>query len=275
MSISWNASLPISAADDVAGEGDHRHGVELRGRDRRDEVRGARAAGAHAHADLAAGPRVAVGGVAAALLVPHEHVPDLGVVAEDVVDRQDDAARVAEQGVGALEDQRLHQRVRPDPRALEPAPGPLVEHVAPRLLDRGRGGGAVARHVAAARRAGRARVSPWPAARPSSSSCPLRSLRPAALRPSGHTKTLATRRGSLRFSVAGASAASVPPCPSVLPPGAGNKEEPKKVLKAGKRASEEGREEVRPGAGGRAGARSRGGRRPSRRRRRGCGGGPG
>ncbi len=31
----------------------------------------------------------------------------------------------------------------------------------------------------------------------------------------------------------GASAASVPPCPSVLPPGAGNKEEPK-VLETGK-----------------------------------------
>jgi hypothetical protein len=34
--------------------------------------------------------------------------------------------------------------------------------------------------------------------------------------------------------VAGASAASVPPCPSVLPPGAGNKEEPEKALEAGK-----------------------------------------
>jgi len=33
--------------------------------------------------------------------------------------------------------------------------------------------------------------------------------------------------------VFGASAASVPPCPSVLPPGAGNKEEPK-ALEAGK-----------------------------------------
>jgi hypothetical protein len=34
--------------------------------------------------------------------------------------------------------------------------------------------------------------------------------------------------------VAGASAASVPPCSSVLPPGAGNQEEPKKPLEAGK-----------------------------------------
>jgi hypothetical protein len=34
--------------------------------------------------------------------------------------------------------------------------------------------------------------------------------------------------------VFGASAASVPPCPSVLPPGAGNQEKPK-ALKAGKK----------------------------------------
>ena len=47
-------------------------------------------------------------------------------------------------------------------------------------------------------------------------------------------KTLATRRGSLRFSVAGASAALAPPCSSVLPPGAGN-EEAKKALKPGKK----------------------------------------
>ena len=59
---------------------------------------------AHAHADLAAGPGVAVGGVGAALLVADEDVPDLGVVAEDVVDRQDDAARVAPEDVGALRD---------------------------------------------------------------------------------------------------------------------------------------------------------------------------
>ena len=44
-------------------------------------------------------------------------------------------------------------------------------------------------------------------------------------------KTLATRRGSLRFSVVPALAAPDPPCSSVLPPGAGN-EEAKKALKA-------------------------------------------
>ena len=44
-------------------------------------------------------------------------------------------------------------------------------------------------------------------------------------------KTLAARRGSLRFSVVPALAAPDPPCSSVLPPGAGN-EEAKKALKA-------------------------------------------
>ena len=63
--------------------------------------------GAHAHADLAGGPGVAVGRVGAALLVADEDVPELGVVAEDVVERQDDAARVAEEDVGALADERL------------------------------------------------------------------------------------------------------------------------------------------------------------------------
>jgi hypothetical protein len=62
-------------------------------------------------------------------------------------------------------------------------------------------------------------------------------LRPSvrsAPRPPEHAKTLATRRGSLRSSVIGASVALVPPCPSVLPPGARN-EEAKKALKAGKK----------------------------------------
>src|SRR5262249_10261674 len=59
-----------------------------------------------------------------------------------------------------------------------------------------------------------------------------------APRPPEHAKPLATRRGSLRSSVAGASAALIPPCPSVLPPGAGN-EEAKKALEAGKKRAKQ------------------------------------
>ena len=154
----------------VAGDRDHRDRVELGGGDRGDEVRGARAAGAHAHADPAAGAGVAVGRVAAALLVADEDVPDLGVVAEDVVDREDDAARVAPQDVGALADERLHQRVGADPRPL-PRPD-LVEHRLARLLDRGRARRAVGRHVAATlwRVGGRAVAAGLAGSSPSSSS---------------------------------------------------------------------------------------------------------
>jgi hypothetical protein len=99
MSISWKASFPISAPGTLPVMRDHRHRVQLRGGDRGDEVRGPGTARAHAHADLAARAGVAVGGVPAALLVADEDVAELRVVAEDVVDRQDDAAGVAEEDV--------------------------------------------------------------------------------------------------------------------------------------------------------------------------------
>ena len=58
-----------------------------------DEVRRAGPGRAHADADPAGDAGVAVGGVGAALLVADEDVAELGVVAEDVVERQDHAAR--------------------------------------------------------------------------------------------------------------------------------------------------------------------------------------
>ena len=136
MSISWKASLPISAAGTlpvIATIGtESRSAVPMPG----DEVGRARTGRAHADADPPGHPRVAVGGVGAALLVPDEHVAQLGIVAEDVVQRQDHAARVAEDDVDALEQQRLAQDVGTDPGALEVAP--LVEHALAGALDRGR-----------------------------------------------------------------------------------------------------------------------------------------
>ena len=126
MSISWKASLPIRAAGHVAGDRDHRHRVEEGRPDPGDEVGRARTGRAHAHPDPAGHPGVAVGGVGAALLVADEDVAELRVVAEDVVQRQDHAARVAEEDVDALAQQRLAQDVRPDAGALEVAR--LVEH---------------------------------------------------------------------------------------------------------------------------------------------------
>src|SRR6266576_1053914 len=59
---------------------------------------------------------------------------------------------------------------------------------------------------------------------------------PRVVSSGGQTKTLAFRRGSLRVRWSGRSLAPVPPCPSVLPPGAGNK--PKKAIKPQKRAKQ-------------------------------------
>ena len=136
MSISWKASLPISAPGTlpvIATIGtESSSAVPMPG----DEVRRARARCAHAHADPAGDPGVAVGGVRAALLVADEDVAQLRVVAEDVVERQDHAARIAEEDVDPLAQQGLAQDVRPDARPLEVAR--LVEHALAGALDRER-----------------------------------------------------------------------------------------------------------------------------------------
>ena len=91
MSASWNASVPIAAAPDLAGDRDHRDRVHVRVRDRGDQVGRARAGGRHAHADPTGRRGVTLRGVAGALLVADQDVPDLGVH-QRVVRRQDRAA---------------------------------------------------------------------------------------------------------------------------------------------------------------------------------------
>ena len=152
---------------DVAGDGDDRDRVELGGGDPGDEVRGGGAGGAQADAHPAGGAGVAVGGVGGALLVADEDVAQVGVVAQDVVERQDDAARVAEQDVDALAEDRLHDDVGTDPGAPSASLGRLVagavafvEHLAAGLLDRVRGRRPGAGHVAAAHAAGRGPIVP-------------------------------------------------------------------------------------------------------------------
>ena len=175
----------------VAGDRDHRDRVEEGCADSGHEVRGARTRGAHAHADPSGHAGVAIGGVGTALLVANEDVPQLRIVAEDVVQRQDHAARVAEEDVDALSHQGLANDVGPDPGP--PSRPGVVEHLAPGALDRDCSRRPVAGDVAAA--LGRART---------------RRLRRALLgdrhrwAPSvirRKQKTLATRRGSLRSSV--------------------------------------------------------------------------
>ena len=136
----------------VAGDRDDRHGVEEGRPDPRDEVGGTRTRGAHADPDPAGHAGVAVRRVRAALLVPDEDVAQLGIVAEDVVEREDDAARVAEEDVDALPEERLAQDVGPDAGPLEFAA--LVEHLLARALD-GRGRRrTLTRHVTASRPGG-------------------------------------------------------------------------------------------------------------------------
>ena len=85
---------------DLAGDGDQRNRVHHGRGQAGDEVAAPGAAGGHDHADLAGGAGVAVGHVAAALLVPGKDEPD-GRVVELVEQGQDHAAGVAEHGVHA------------------------------------------------------------------------------------------------------------------------------------------------------------------------------
>ena len=59
---------------DLAGYGDHRHGVHLGGCEAGDQVGGAGAAGRDTHADLAGRAGVAIGGVGGGLFVAGEDV---------------------------------------------------------------------------------------------------------------------------------------------------------------------------------------------------------
>ena len=86
----------------LAGDGDHgdrvHHGVGQTG----DEVGGAGARGGPADADLAGGPRVAVGGVGGRLLVAYENVAESGVFGEGLVEREYRPAEQPEDGIDAL-----------------------------------------------------------------------------------------------------------------------------------------------------------------------------
>ena len=220
--------LADQRAGHVAGDRDHRDRVELRGGDAGHEVRRAGAAGAHAHADPAGRPGVAVGGVAAALLVADEDVAELGVVAQDVVERQDDAARVAEEDVDALADERLAERVGADPRPL----------ARPRVS-----WSMSLRACSTAAAPAEPSAGTWLRLAGASAGLPVGGspfviVIRLVLRPAGPatSRTCKDPRLPARVpSVFGGRrlAALVPPRSSVLPPGAGN-EEAKKAIKPGK-----------------------------------------
>ena len=127
-------------------------------------------------------PGVAVGGMCPALLVADEDVAELRVVAQDVVEREDDAARIREQDVDALADEGLADDVRTDPRAL--ARLDLVEHRRARPLDGRRGRRPVGRHVTPTRAGGALGSGGRP--RAGGPGRAGRRGRPAVRRPLGH-----------------------------------------------------------------------------------------
>ncbi len=87
---------------DLAGDGDEGNAVQHGCCEAGDEVGGAGAGGGHADAGAAGGAGVAIGHVGGALLVADEDVVDGGEFAEGVVDGEDGAAGVAEDGGGAF-----------------------------------------------------------------------------------------------------------------------------------------------------------------------------
>ena len=65
------------------------------------------AGGRDAHADAPGNARVRFGGVRSSLLVAHQHVANVGVVPERVVEGEDSAARYPEHDVDGLAQERL------------------------------------------------------------------------------------------------------------------------------------------------------------------------
>ncbi len=76
----------------------HRHGVQHRRGQSRHKVRRARPGSRHAHAHAARSPRVAIGHVRGALLMPHQHMVDGRELAQRIVDRQNRATGIPKDG---------------------------------------------------------------------------------------------------------------------------------------------------------------------------------
>src|SRR5208283_4810870 len=83
---------------DLAGECNHGDRVHHGIHQSRDQVGGARPRGRTADANPARGTRVALGGEGGVLFVPHQNMAN-GVVVQRVVERQRDAAGIAEDAV--------------------------------------------------------------------------------------------------------------------------------------------------------------------------------
>ncbi len=111
MSVSWNASDPMSGAADLPGDADDRRRIHHRRGDAGHHVGRAGPGGRDRDADLAGRARVAVGHVRGALLVADEDVPDR-IVEHRVVRRQDRPAGIAEDDVDAFAHQAFPENLR-------------------------------------------------------------------------------------------------------------------------------------------------------------------
>ena len=96
---------------DLTRDRHERDGVHVRVRDRRNEVRRARPAGRHAHADLAGRPRIALRGEGAALLVPRQDHADLVRARQRLVELLGRAPGVGEHHLDPLADEALDDGV--------------------------------------------------------------------------------------------------------------------------------------------------------------------
>ena len=112
VSHSWKASEPISDGRNLAGQADERDRIHQRVLQRRDGIGGARTGGDQHDADLAGRAGIAFGRVAGALLVADEDVLDVVLLEDLVIDRQDRAARIAEDMLDAIVLQRLQNDFR-------------------------------------------------------------------------------------------------------------------------------------------------------------------
>ena len=92
----------------LAGDADQRDRIHQRVGQRRHHVGGAGTRGDQHHARLAGRARIALGGVAGALLVADQDVLDLSLLEKLVIDRKHRAAGIAEEVLDAMIGERAH-----------------------------------------------------------------------------------------------------------------------------------------------------------------------
>ena len=92
----------------LPGDAHQRYRIHQRVGQRRHHVGGARPRRHQHHAGQTGGARIALGGVAGALLVPHQDMLDLVLLEQLVIDREHRTTRIAEEMFDAMIDQRAH-----------------------------------------------------------------------------------------------------------------------------------------------------------------------